>query len=230
MNKEIEATDDDALSAVMQACSARERIFIETLFDHPERGGRIIAAKAAGYGGENPKRTTLSRMATKVLRRPHVLAAMQELTQQYIRALGPLAITVVREVMADKAHKDRLKAARTVFERVDPAQFNMNVDVTHRGTTAAEREETTLQMLQWMRSMEVPRSKLIEYFGYSGLSVYEAKLEIRDRRARGEIIPPEKEDEEIAQRATAALDKLNGANRAITIDAEFVEVSATKNY
>jgi hypothetical protein len=90
-----------------------------------------------------------------MLRRPRVMRAIEEESKRLVRALGPQAIKVIKEILDDRGHKDRLKAARTVLERIDPTV--VGVQHEHRVDVAVEPGiETALRMLQVMRELRVP--------------------------------------------------------------------------
>jgi hypothetical protein len=90
-----------------------------------------------------------------MLRRPRVMRAIEQESKRLVRALGPKAIKVIDEILDDREHKDRLKAARTVLERIDPAfvgfQHQHRVDVVESSGI-----ETAVRMLQVMRELQVP--------------------------------------------------------------------------
>src|ERR1017187_7818415 len=117
-SKHLILTEDESdLGPAMLACSKQERIFVRALFEKPGHGAGARAARAAGYGSKGGATNTPARSANRLFNRPRVITAIAEMTGQQLRSDGPMAVQTVREVMADKTHKDRLKAARTVFER-----------------------------------------------------------------------------------------------------------------
>jgi hypothetical protein len=83
------------------------------------------------------------------------MRAIEVESKRMVRALGPQAIKVIKEILDDREHKDRLKAARTVLERVDPTF--LGVQHQHQVEVVAEPGvETALRMLQVMRELQVP--------------------------------------------------------------------------
>src|SRR6516225_7272139 len=131
--------------------SLKERTFVDRyLALGGQRGAGTKAAQLAGYP------TSWSGIAAhRMLRRPRVMRAIEEESKRLVRALGPQAIKVIKEILDDREHKDRLKAARTVLERIDPAflgfQHQHHVDVAVESGI-----ETALRMLQVMRELRVP--------------------------------------------------------------------------
>ncbi len=67
------------------------------------------------------------------------------MTRALLRAEAPQAVQAVHEIMADRDHKDRLRAALGVIERLDPVETRSSVEVTHRV------EPSTLKLVEWMR-------------------------------------------------------------------------------
>ena len=172
----IPMEDESDLGPAMLACSKQERIFVRALFEKPGHGAGARAARAAGYGSKGGATNTPAHSANRLFNRPRVIAAIAELTGQSLRSDGPMAVHVTREIMADKNHKDRLKAARTVFERADPAETRFSGEMHHTISNAPGSDAEGLKVLVWLQSMNVPREKQIETLGYSGLPILEAKL------------------------------------------------------
>jgi hypothetical protein len=90
-----------------------------------------------------------------MLRRPRVMRAIETESKRLVRALGPQAIKVIKEILDDREHKDRLKAARTVLERVDPTFLGV-AHQHHVEVVAESGVETAVRMLQVMRELRVP--------------------------------------------------------------------------
>ena len=67
----------------------------------------------------------------QVFHDPRMLAALHELGEQFLRGGVPDAIAVVYEIMGDKTHKDRLKAAMGIINYAHPAQTAHHVTVEH---------------------------------------------------------------------------------------------------
>ena len=124
-SKHLVSTDDDPahMGPAMSECTSPERKFVRALFDDPDpgrKGAVMRAAKAAGYS--NSSNANLSGSGNKLFHRPRVVAAMKEMTSLLIRSDGPVAVQAVRDIVKDKNHKDRLKASRTILERIDPVE------------------------------------------------------------------------------------------------------------
>jgi phage terminase small subunit len=131
--------------------SLKERTFVDRyLALGGERGAGTKAAQLAGYPA-----SWAAIASHRMLRRPRVMRAIEEESKRLVRALGPRAIQVIKEILDDREHKDRLKAARTVLERIDPSflgvQHQHRVDVTVESGV-----EMAVRMLQIMRELQVP--------------------------------------------------------------------------
>src|SRR5664279_2066020 len=143
---------DDDLSPAMRELRPQERIFVRALFANPGHGAGAKAARAAGYGSKGGATNTPARSANRLFNRPRVIAAIAELTGQSLRSDGPMAVHVTREIMADKNHKDRLKAARTVFERADPAETKFSGEMHHTISSAPGSDAEGIKLLTWLKS------------------------------------------------------------------------------
>jgi phage terminase small subunit len=151
--------------------SLKERTFVDRyLALGGERGAGTKAAQLAGYSA-----SWSAIAAHRMLRRPRVMRAIEEESKRLVRALGPQAIQVIKEILDDREHKDRLKAARTVLERIDPAllgvQHQHHVDVEPSGV------ELALKMLRVMRELQVPIEVQRERLGINLFPELEAMLD-----------------------------------------------------
>src|SRR5664280_2264748 len=196
----IPMEDESDLGPAMLACSKQERIFVRALFEKPGHGAGARAARAAGYGMKGGAKNTAARSANRLFNRPRVIAAIGEMTGQQLRSGGPMAVKTVREIMADKTHKDRLKAARTIIERADPAETKFSGEVHHTISNAPGSDAEGIKLLAWLKSQGANQELLLNMFGLNGLSRLERKLIESESGQRG---------------------KLNGENDK-PVDAEFV--------
>src|SRR6516165_9530038 len=112
--------------------SLKERTFVDRyLALGGERGAGTKAAQLAGYSA-----SWSAIAAHRMLRRPRDMRAIEQESKRLVRALGPRAIQVIKEILDDREHKDRLKAARTILERIDPTF--LGVQHQHRVDVAIE--------------------------------------------------------------------------------------------
>jgi phage terminase small subunit len=153
--------------------SLKERTFVDRyLALGGARGAGKKAAEAAGFPS-----SWAGIASHRLLRRPRVAHAIEQESKRLVRALGPQAIKVLKEILDDKQHKDRLKAARTVLERIDPALVGFQHQ--HRVDVAVETSgiETALRMLQVMRELRVPIEVQREKVGVNLFPQLEAMLD-----------------------------------------------------
>jgi len=193
--------DEDALGPAMAACSKQERLFVRALFAHPGHGAGARAARLAGYGNAKSPNVTYWRAANRLFNRPRVADAIAEMTRLLMRSEAPQAVQAVREIIKDKTHKDRLKAARAVIDRADPVEQRFVGEMHHTVEDKRERDKTTLDFLRMLKAANTNREALIGIFGFSGLSFYENKL------------------------AALELAEKSGAALPAPIDAEFTELT-----
>ncbi len=198
----IPAEDESDLGPAMLACSKQERIFVRALFEKSGHGAGARTARAAGYGSKGGATNTPARSANRLFNRPRVIAAISEMTGQQLRSGGPMAVKTVREIMADKTHKDRLKAARTIIERADPAETKFSGEMHHTISNAPGSDAEGIKLLAWLKSQGANQELLLNMFGLNGLPRLERKLIESESSQRG---------------------KLNGENDK-PVDAEFVEI------
>jgi phage terminase small subunit len=178
--------------------SPKERIFVDRyLALSGKRGAGKQAAEAAGYPA-----SWSAIAAHRLLRRPRVMRAIEEESKRLVRALGPQAIKVIKEILDDREHKDRLKAARTVLERIDPAfvgfQHQHHVEVVESGV------ETALKILRIMRELQVPIEVQRERLGPNLFPQLEAMLDGEALNGNGNGKASESEPLMIEGRVVAA--------------------------
>lgn len=202
-SKHLVPTDDPAnMGPAMAECTPAERLFVRVLFDDadPGRKGAVMrAAKAAGYSDSS--NANLSRSGNKLFHRPRVIAAMKEMTSLLIRSDGPAAVQAVREIVKNKTHKDRLKAARSILERIEPVEQRFSGQMNHTITDNRSSDDRGIELYVFLKRLDVPREKLVEAFGLNGLPRIEKIIAERETRATNA-----------------------DADRSAIIDAEFVEM------
>jgi hypothetical protein len=169
------------LSALEAACSPMERRFVYWLMNlPPKRGFRVRAAKLAGYGKrKNSSPHNMNSIAQDLLTRQRVIDLLVEVTRKQIRSSAPEAIAAVREIIADPEHRDRLKAAQTILERIEPTINRLDVNVRHE---VVDRDSEAVAYLRKLKALGVSREKLEQELGYSDLPRYERLLELEDMK------------------------------------------------
>jgi len=182
--------------------SLKERTFVDRyLALGGTHGAGKKAAQLAGYP------TSWSGIAAhRLLRRPRVMRAIEQESKRLVRALGPQAIKVIKEIMDDREHKDRLKAARTVLERFDPTF--LGVQHQHQVEVVVETGvETALRMLQVMRELRVPVEVQREKVGVNLYEQLVATLDGGALNGNGNGKAPVSEPLMIEGRAAAEVDE-----------------------
>src|SRR5262249_38294463 len=164
------------LGPAMAELDPRERLFVNLLF-RPNATG-AARAKAAGFGKADSTGATLARIAHRKRSQPHIGKAIVEECQRTLRSLGPEAIRVMREILADKKHRDRGKMARFIAEKVEPALMlhRHEHDVIVRVDHEAESSRAALHARARGPGREADRD-----FGHSGLGRYEKMLAEQQR-------------------------------------------------
>jgi hypothetical protein len=176
------------LSEAEAACSKMERRFVHWLMNLPPKHGfRARAARLAGYG-KNSTPHVLNSIAQDLLSKQKVIDLISDLTRKQIRSSAPDAIAAVREIIANPDHRDRLKAAQTVLERIEPTMQRLDVHVKHE---LVDREQEAINYLRKLRELGVSREKLEEELGFSDLPRYERLLALEDAKksiTQGKVI------------------------------------------
>ncbi len=90
----------------------------------------VGAAKLAGYG-KNSTAHVLNSIAQDLFSKQCVVDLISEITRKQIRSAAPEAVAAVREIITDPEHGDRLKAAQTILERIEPTMQRLDVRVKH---------------------------------------------------------------------------------------------------
>ena len=183
----VDEVDGD-LTPAEAACTPMQRRFVHWLMSLPPKPGfRAQAAKLAGYGANSTKHV-IDSLASKMMRSPAVSNLIAEVTRTTIRTLAPEALAAVREVLADPGHRERLKAAENILERIEPTRQRLDVNVRHE---VVDREQEAVAYLRKLKQLGVSRERLEDELGYSDLPRYERLLELEDAKqniARGKVI------------------------------------------
>jgi hypothetical protein len=182
------------LSAVEAACSPMERRFVYWLMNlPPKKGFKVQAVKLAGYGrvarnGKPSTPHTLNSIAQDLLTRQRVVDLITEVTKKQIRSAAPEALAAVKEIIADVEHRDRLKAASVILERIEPTLQRIDVNVKHE---TINRDAEAVAYLRKLKALGVSREKLEEELGFSDLPRYERLLQIEDMKNSAPVIDAE---------------------------------------
>jgi hypothetical protein len=175
VKSEPEADGEHYGPAMLALKDDRERNFVIALF---EAHSAAEAMRIAGYAvGGTPE--THTRMASRKKTLPRIVDAMMEHQRALIRTEGPAALDVVRSVMRDITHKDRLKAAALVLDRTDMAITRQDITVKHE---VVDRDaEGVLELRAILSLGPIDRIKLENLFGYGRLMKLEARMSDEDK-------------------------------------------------
>jgi phage terminase small subunit len=166
--------------------SDRHRAFVLALYQIPPGyGANVKAAKLAGFGTNTSSAKSWSVIATRLAHDEKILAALFEEDQKRIRASAPRAIRSLQGLLEDPTHKDHARAIGMTLDRVHPVETRHLVDVHHH---VVDHSAEAVAQLRMLKSLDVPRSKLEEVFGFSGLARYEKMLAEVDARAPIKLI------------------------------------------
>ena len=153
----------------------------------PKHGFKVQAARLAGYGkGSTPH--DLNSTVQNLLRSQRVIDLIEEVAKKQIRSSAPEAIAAVREIIADSEHRDRLKAANVILERIEPTMQRLDVRVKHE---SVDRDAEAVAYLRKLMALGVPREKLEQELGYSDLPRYERLLQLEDAKNALPVIDAE---------------------------------------
>jgi hypothetical protein len=148
-------------------------------------------AAAARFAGYSDVKEACKVRAHGLLQRDDIQAAIKALTGKYLFSLAPKAILRLGEILDNPKHAKHTKAIEMVLDRTGHgAQTDVNVNVS--GELTVNHTDQALSDLRALLELGVAREKLIEVFGFSGLSRYEKMLAEADARTpkliEGEVL------------------------------------------
>jgi hypothetical protein len=159
--------------------SDRHRAFVCALYEVPRgQGANVMAAKMAGFGTSTTGARSWTAIGCRLAHDEKILMAIHEEDQRRIRSSAPRAIRALTNLVEDPEHKDHARAVAMILDRVHPAETRHTVAVHHH----VDHDAEAVNQLRMLKSLDVPRAKLEEMFGFSGLSHYERLLELGDQK------------------------------------------------
>lgn len=176
------------LGPKMQACSERERQFA---WHYSLNGGN--GAQAARDAGCSDVAEGCKVRAHEMLHRQRVVDAIDEIGRKQFRSLLIPAITAMRTLLGKPDHPDHARTVNSALDRLGlPVRTVADVNMNHSGEVTLNHTDGALADLRMLLAMGVPREKLIETFGFSGLTRYERMLAEQNARApkliEGEVV------------------------------------------
>jgi hypothetical protein len=163
----------------MQACSERERKFVWFYLtnDGPPNGAQ--AARDAGY--VDTENGAIRVRAHALLHRERVILALEEVGRKAFRGLLGPAVKAAAQMIQNEKHIDHSKAVFTTLARLGLGEKS-TVDVNVAGELTVNHTDAALNDLRTLIGLGVAEEKLIEIFGFSGLSRYRKMLAETDAR------------------------------------------------
>jgi hypothetical protein len=160
-------------------------------------GGKGAGKPAALAAGFKPSYAPFA--AHRMLRRRIVVREIEERQKIRLRTLAPKALDAVEQILDDVQHKDRLKAANQILNRVDPAlvAHQHAVDVVVR-----TGDQIGLHMLRRLRELGAPREMIEKMVGANMLPFLEERLDNGEApesgpvTIEGEVLEAEPDDED----------------------------------
>lgn len=127
-------TSDEDLGPAMRALEPRRRAFVVAMIEAPHLS-YTQAALRAGYSGTPG---SLGVQAHRLAHSEKVLAAYHEEANKRLRAGAILGASVLVQIARDNTHKDQLKAAMTLLNRVGLHEKTEHKHVVERPTDDIE--------------------------------------------------------------------------------------------
>jgi hypothetical protein len=170
------------LGPAMLACSERERRFV---WHFLEQGCRDAtdAARKAGCPDPGPHSSAIRVRGHELRHRPRVIEAMKEVGRTYFGGLLLPAVLAAEDILLNSRHPDHATMIKAILGSNGMGdRTKVDINVSGQVEHSINRTDAALDTLEEYLSLGVPREKLIERFGYSGLARYERMLE--DRQAK----------------------------------------------
>lgn len=164
------------LGPKMQACTKREREFVFNFVRNGGNGTKAVRDAPSLTSHPGTSRVT----AHNYLHRERVLDAIDEVGRQAFRGLLVPAITAMRLMIENRNHPDHARAVTTVLSRLGLGE-RAAVDVNVAGSVEVNHTQAAIEQLRALRDLGVPQEKLVDIFGFSGLSRYQKMLDELDR-------------------------------------------------
>ena len=161
----------------MQACSERERLFVWLYVTGDQNATQ--AARDAGYVDTDTG--AIRVRAHALLHRERVRDAIRELGLREFGNLLPSAVKATAALLSKPDHPDHAGMVKSTLSRLGLAERS-GLDVNVSGEVTVNHTDAALDDLARLLALNVPREKLIEAFGYTGLERYEKMLAERQRR------------------------------------------------
>lgn len=149
---------DRPFGKAMRALTDKQRLFVIGLL---ECGGNQTQAYArAGYKGDD---ASLRSASCRLAHDPKIRAAVFEEAQARMDASGILATSVLVEIAQDSMHRDRLKAALAILDRI-----GLHARTEHKITVTKEDDaEKIMQIRLLAEKLGMDGKKLLGAAGHT---------------------------------------------------------------
>lgn len=169
----------------MQACSERERKFVlHYLMICADEGkaNATEAARRAGYADAGKDSASIRVRAHDLIHRDRVREAIAEVGRREFMGLLFPAIAAARSLLENPKHPDHAGMVKSTLAALGLGERTA-VDINVNGEITVNHTDAALQDLRRLKALGVPRDKLIEMYGFSGLDRYEKMLLQQAHRA-----------------------------------------------
>jgi phage terminase small subunit len=174
------------LGPAMRVLNARHRAFVEFyLLEKPGYGAQTNAARRAGFGTPKTSPLNMARIASRLIRRDDVIAAIAEEARKIVRGGAPEAAKALLNLVRNPESKDHARGIAMVLARTDPEVQQHDLQVSHRIIENADQE--AIEELRAARALGATREKLVELFGGNYLPRLE-RLEAAETERSAKII------------------------------------------
>ncbi len=169
----------------MQALSERERKFVWFYITNEGPPNGAQAARDAGY---SDVAEAAKVRAHYLLQRERVILALEEVGKKAFRGLLGPAVKATAAMINNPLHPDHAKTVSSTLARLGLVEKS-GIDVSVSGELTVNHTDAALNDLRALMGLGVARDKLVEIFGFSGLSRYEKMLaEVDGKRLPGPVI------------------------------------------
>lgn len=169
------------LGPKMQACTERERLFVWAFLEQGCQDASD-AARKAGFNDPGPHSSAIRVRGHELRHRQRVIDAMREVALTYFGGLILPAVLAAGDMISNPKHPDHATMVKSVLSNAGLGD-RTKLDVNVSGEVTVNHTDAAIEDLARYVALEVPRHRLVEIFGFSGLERYERMLAERDRRA-----------------------------------------------
>lgn len=169
------------LGPKMQLCSEMERSFVWHYLLGLADGERNAteAARKAGYSDPGGDSAAIRVRGYELMHRDRVKAALREVAETEFEGLLLPTVQAARNLIENPKHRDHAGTVKTILSGLGLGE---TVRLKVEGEVTVNHTDAAIEDLRRLKSLGVPREKLLETFGFSGLSRYEAMLVEADRK------------------------------------------------